>query len=238
MWREPEAVTGIRAGDRQWGVEVEEPGLAQTMPEALAVPVPELAFFLVAVGLLAVMAWLATPGGAGSGGAIGAVLLLVGGTGLAAVPITLAGLILLVIAAASLWFEVRYLPGVGLHAIGGWLALTLGGLFLHGEWSGAHPAVVLPTATLTAAGTYLAGRRYWQHIDNDPFARSLFLTDRHTVVLHAEGLRGQAVVGGQLWAIRSRGVLLHPGQHVWIVDAQEGWLTVEPDPAGDSDEDR
>src|SRR6266542_5768814 len=69
------------------------------------------------------------------------------------VPVTAGGIILLVFAAACLWFEVRYLPGVGLYAMGGWLCLTLGGFFLRGELSGAHPVVVLPTATLTAAGT-------------------------------------------------------------------------------------
>jgi len=233
MWcREPHLVTTPRTGDYWWRVEVKEPGLLQTMPEALALP--ELAFTLVALGLLAVMVWLATPGMAVSG-ATGAVLLLLGSAGLAALPITMGASILLVLAAASLWFEVRHMPGVGLHAIGGWFALTIAGFSLHGEWSGAHPAVVLPAATLTAAGTYLAGRRSWRRIDNDPLAAPRLLTDRHTVVLHTDGLRGQAIVGGQLWTIRSRRGRLHPGQRVWIADAAPDCLIVEPDPTADED---
>lgn len=223
----------------------EPPGSARRTPEAPdalqgvidILAIPELAFCLLAVGLLGVMVWLATPGMAASGAA-GAVLLLLGGCGMAAIPVTAGGVILLVFAAASLWFEVRYLPGVGLHAIGGWYALTLGGFTLSDQWSGAHPAVVLPAATLTAGATYLAGRRSWRRIDNDPFAESPFLTDRHTIVLHTDGVQGQAVVGGQLWTIHSCRGLLRPGQRVWIADATNECLIVEPDPPTPKDTDR
>ena len=225
---------------------VAEPrGSARRIPEApdalqgvIDIPaIPELAFCLLAVGLLGVMVWLATPGMAASGAA-GALLLLLGGCGMAAIPVTVGGIVLLVFAAASLWFEVRYMPGVGLHAIGGWCALTLGGFALSGQWSGAHPAVVLPAATLTAGGTYLAGRRSWRRIDDDPFADSPSLTDRHTIVLHTDGVQGQAVVGGQLWTIHSRRGLLRPGQRVWIADATDECLIVEPDPPTPEDPDR
>ncbi len=226
MWRrDPHLVAWPHEDDQWWSIEVENPGLAQTIREALALP--ELAFSLVALGLLAVTVWLATPGAASSG-ATGAVLLLAGSAGLAAIPITMGATLMLVLAAGSLWFEVRHLPGMGLHAIGGWLTLTLAGFFLHGEWVGAHPAVVLPVATLTAAGAHLAGRRYRNRISDDPFTGPWHLTDRHTVVLHADGLRGQAVVGGQLWTIRSRRGCLHPGQRVTVVLADRDCLIVEP----------
>jgi hypothetical protein len=75
-------------------------------------------------------------------------------------------------------------------------------------WSGAHPAVVHPAATLTAVGTYLAGRRAWRRIDDDPFTDCAILTDRHAVVLAIDGCHGHAVAGGQQWAIRSRRGLL------------------------------
>jgi membrane-bound ClpP family serine protease len=213
----------------------EAPDALQRLIDVLAIP--ELVFCLLAVGLLGVMVWLATPGMAASG-ATGAVLLVLGGCGMATIPVTAGAITLLVFAAASLWYEVRYMPGMGLHAIGGWFALTLSGFALSGQWSGAHPAVVLPAATLTAGGTYLAGRRSWRRIDNDPFAASPFLTDRHTIVLHADGLHGQAVVGGQLWTIRSRHGLLRPGQRIWIVGATKEWLIVEPDPPTPEDTDR
>jgi membrane-bound ClpP family serine protease len=220
------------AGDRTWIAAAEEPGLAQTTQQVLASP--ELAFSLVALGLLAAMVWLATPATARAGavGAAGAVLLLAGVAALTATRATAVAIVLLVLAAASLWFEVRYVPGLGLHAIGGWFGLTLAGVTLDGAWSGAHPAVVLPVATLTAVGTYLAGRRCWRRIDHDPLADTPLLIGRHAVVLHlhTDGRHGQAVVSGQLWAIRSRSDILRPGQRVWIVDSGRDLLTVEPDP--------
>jgi membrane-bound ClpP family serine protease len=121
----------------------EPPGSARRTPEAPdalqrvidILAIPELAFCLLAVGLLGVMVWLATPGMAASGAA-GAVLLLLGGCGMAAIPVTAGGVILLVFAAASLWFEVRYLPvWAYTRSVAG--ALTLGGFTLSGQWSGA-----------------------------------------------------------------------------------------------------
>jgi membrane-bound serine protease (ClpP class) len=224
--REPTVIS--LGGQRRWARPVFAP--SDELQEVLdALAVPELAFSLLAAGLLGVMIWLATPGMIGSG-VVGAVLLLAGGIGMAAAAVSAAALTLLVLAAAALWFEVRYVPGLGLYAIGGWFALTLGGLLLFGAWSGAHPAVVFPLATLTALGTYLAGRRSWQRIDDDPFADSPLLTGRHAIVLHTDGVQGQALVGGQLWTIRSRRGLLRPGQRVWIADAHRDWLIVEPDP--------
>lgn len=163
---------------------------------------------------------------------VGAVLLLGGGASLAVARTSWVALVVLVLAAASLGFEARYVPGVGLFAIWGWFGVMLAGFGLQGTWSSTHPTVVLVAATLTAAGTYLAGLRAWRRIDADPFAPAPFLTDRHTVVLHTadtSGYRGQAIVGGQLWAIYSRRGRLQPGQRVWVADVSRHELIVEPD---------
>jgi membrane-bound ClpP family serine protease len=114
-------------------------------------------------------------------------------------------------------------------------------LGLQGTWSSTHPGVVLAAATLTAAGTYLAGLRAWRRIDADPFAQAPFLTDRHTVVLHTadnSGCSGQAIVGGQRWTIHSRRGRLHPGQRVWVADISHNVLIVEPDPPADDEDSR
>jgi hypothetical protein len=139
------------------GPEVSDP--LQAVVDVLAIP--ELAFSLVTIGLLGVMLWLATPGMAGSGAA-GAALLVAASGGMAAIPVTAGGIVLLGLAAASLCFEVRYMPGVGLYAIGGWFALTLSGFFLSGMWSGAHPAVVLPETLCDTRSSKLLirGRHY------------------------------------------------------------------------------
>jgi membrane-bound ClpP family serine protease len=213
--------------DRRWDAEVDRAGLVQSAQEVLAVP--ELAFGLVALGLLGVMVWLATPSLAGSGVA-GSAMLAAGTAGLLAVPLTTGAAVLLVLAAASLCMEVRSLPGTALHACGGGIALALGGLLIREDGAGAHPAVVIPVAGITAAGTYLAGRSSWRRIEADPFTDPRRLADRHTVVLDADGRHGHAVVGGQLWTIRSRHGVLVAGQRVRVARRGRKSLSVEPDP--------
>jgi membrane-bound ClpP family serine protease len=212
----------IPAGDRPGVDRADNTGLAEHVLTA-----PELGFGLIAVGLLATMLWTATPNLTKTG-ATGTALLLGGAGSLISAPTTPTAMILLLLAAASLWFEIRWVPGVGLYAISGWLALTLAGFTLHGTWLGAHPAVVLPLATLTAVGTYVAGLRSWQRLDSDPMASAPFLVDRHTVVLDTDGYRGHAVLAGQLWPIRSLRGPLSAGQRIRVVDITDNTLLVGP----------
>lgn len=201
--------------------------VAQSALDALAVP--ELAFPLVALGLLGLACSVTSPGLAWAGWA-GGVLLPAGGAGLVLLPASAGAVLLLALAAATLCLEVSAFRGVGLHAVGGGVGLTLAGLTLEGDWTGAHPAVVVPSAAAVAAGTYLAARRSPSVRRRDPFAPPRALEGQHAVVLHATGSRGHAVVCGELWTVRCPHEHLHAGQTVCITGVTEEYLTVEVGP--------
>ncbi len=107
------------------------------------------------------------------------------------------------------------------------VSLTLAGLFLTGEWSGAHPVVVVPTAVVVAAATYRAGRCSWRCIRNRPLDPCLQLTGRRTVVLSSTGSVGHGVIAGELWQLHAGQGALRQGQTVQVVEAREEWLIVE-----------
>jgi hypothetical protein len=84
----------------------------QLVQQVLAAP--EVAFCLIALGLFAVTVWLAMPA-LTTAGLVGAVLLVAGGASLAVARTSWAALVVLVLVAASLCFEARFVPGVGLY---------------------------------------------------------------------------------------------------------------------------
>jgi membrane-bound ClpP family serine protease len=186
----------------------------------------EAAFLLIAAGLICVVFWLAAP-------AIwrivaGLTLLTFGLVGIVALPVGAAGVLLLTFAAALLCMEVLAYPGCGLHAFGGGISLLLAGSFLTGEWSGAHPAVVIPSAVGVAVAAYFAGRRSWRRIRNKPLDPFPKLVGRRTIVLSCTGSVGLGVIGGELWQLRAGKGALEQGQTVQIVEARDECLVVEP----------
>lgn len=189
--------------------------------------VPEIAFLLLTGGLLGMLCWAAQPAHRGAA-VIGAAALLAGTTGMWALPAGTGAALLLGFAAASLLLEVLAYPGFGLHAIGGFVSLALAGLLLHGPWSGAHPAVVIPAAAGAAGLVHLAARRSWRRTRADPFAASDVLVGRETVILDAAGSHGLAVVCGQIWQVTTRHGPLRPGQVVRVVRPDAGTLLVDP----------
>ena len=193
------------------------------------IPSPGLAeasFLLVAVGLFCVVFRLASPNRWSV--TIGSVLLMFGVVALLALPVHPGGVLLLAFAATLLFVEVLGYPGTGLHAVGGGVSLLLAGLCLTGQGSGAHPAVVVPTAVGTVVASYLAGRRSWRYARNKPLAPFPQLAGRRTVVMSSTGSVGRGVVGGELWQLRAQRGLLVDGQAVQVVEALEEYLIVEP----------
>jgi membrane-bound ClpP family serine protease len=187
----------------------------------------EVSYPLAVLGVLGLVCWVAVPGVLWLA-VVGTALLTVSGVGLATLPVSTGGITLLGLGAVSLVMEVLALPGFGLHAAGGGVSLALGGLYLHGPWSGAHPGIVLSLAVFAAAVTYDAGRRSWRHTRSDPFASASDLIGREAVVLHANGPRGQAVVAGELWQIRAVTGRLREGQVIRVTQPEDDWLTVQP----------
>jgi membrane-bound ClpP family serine protease len=132
-----------------------EPQRVSTLVDALALP--DVAFSLTAVGMLALVCLLA--GGHPAFGVVGGVLLTGGVIGLVELPVTAAAALLLALAAASLGMEILGRVGAGLHAVGGGFAMALAGSMLVDvpTWAGAHFAVIMPLSAIVAMAAYLCG---------------------------------------------------------------------------------
>ena len=131
--------------------------------------VPEIAYLLLAAGLLCLIVRLADPDLGWFSGAVGSALLLLAGAGLLAMPVRPAGVLMLTFAATSLCMEVLVLPGFGLYAAGAAFSLVLAGAFLCPDPMSVHPAVVVAIAGTVTVVTYRAGRRSWRYVRDRPF---------------------------------------------------------------------
>src|SRR6266498_3992801 len=121
---------------------------------------PNLAFLLLSIGTLALIYELASPG-MGLGGVLGTIMLVLGFVALSVLPVNLAGLLLLGLAAALFVGEVL-IPGVGVFAAGGAIALAAAGLLLFEGSVQVSPLVLWPTALVIGAAAVLAGRLAWR----------------------------------------------------------------------------
>ncbi|WP_222106078.1 NfeD family protein [Catellatospora sichuanensis] len=187
---------------------------------------PNLAFLFLSIGTLAVVYELATPG-MGLGGVIGVILLVLGFVGLSVLPVNVAGLVLLALAAGLFLAEVLT-PGVGVFAAGGAISLALAGLLLFEDPARVNPAVFLPTAVLVGAGSIVAGRIAWRARSSPPLSGTAALTGRPATVAASQGTTGTAFVDGAWWQLRA-GVPLTAGQTVRVTGADGLTLLVEPD---------
>src|SRR5919106_4000258 len=152
----PERTVTLRTA----GVEVVEVemGFARSVLQWLADP--NIAFLFISIGTLAIIYELANPG-IGAGGITGVILLLLAFTALSVLPVNAAGAILLVLAGALFVAEL-FIPGIGVFAAGGTVALILGGLFLFRGPIGVDPAALWPVAALVGAGSLALGRVAWR----------------------------------------------------------------------------
>lgn len=189
------------------------------------VPLAEIAFALTAAAALVWAFWLAAPHMIKLV-VVGAGLLTAGALALVRLPVSGAAVFLLILAAASLVMEVTTAPGLLLYAVGGGVALGMGGLCLHEPGAGAHPAIVVPVSATVTAGTWAAGRRSWWATREDPFADSGLLVGRVATVLDADGEDGHAVVAGQVWAVTGRTGPVTAGCRVRVIAHRDGRLVV------------
>jgi membrane-bound serine protease (ClpP class) len=131
-------------------------GLLRSIQQLLADP--NLAFLFLSLGTLAILYELASPG-VGGGAVVGGICIVLALFGLAVLPVNIAGLLLLAVAAGLFLAEV-FAPGVGIAAAGGALALVLSGVFLVDDAPGLEVslAVLVPTASVVGLGVIIAGR--------------------------------------------------------------------------------
>ncbi|WP_144120990.1 NfeD family protein [Catellatospora sichuanensis] len=202
-----------------------EPGWARRLLGVLADPT--LAFLFLSLGTLAVMYELAAPGH-GFSGAIGVILLILGFFALSVLPVSVAGLALLALA-AGLFAAELFAPGIGVFAAGGAIALLLAGVFLFEGTMRVNPAVLLPTAAVVAVGTVIAGRLAWRARRNPPVSGAATLIGAVAPVASGTGGQADLHVDGAWWTAESAdGSPLRPGRLVRVVGMDGLRLIVEP----------
>jgi membrane-bound serine protease (ClpP class) len=209
------------------GVEVIEieMGFARSVLQWLADP--NIAFLFISIGTLAIIYELANPG-IGAGGITGAILLLLAFTALSVLPVNAAGVILLVLAGVLFTAEL-FVPGIGVFAAGGTVALVLGGLFLFRGPIGVDPAAVLPVALLVGAGALALGRVAWRTRSLIGVSGTEAIVGARGVVRAIDGDDVQVLVQGSWWGARARSSPLRPGQEIRVTAMDGLRLIVEPD---------
>jgi membrane-bound serine protease (ClpP class) len=213
-------------------VEVEM-GFARSVLQWLADP--NIAFLFISIGTLAIIYELANPG-IGAGGITGAILLLLAFTALSVLPVNAAGVILLVLAGALFVAEL-FVPGIGVFAAGGTVALVLGGLFLFRGPIGVDPAALWPVAILVGAGALGLGRVAWRTRGLVGVSGTEAIVGARGVVKEIEGEDAHVFLQGSWWGARSRSGPLHPGQEIRVVEMDGLRLIVEPQESGLRDKD-
>lgn len=191
---------------------------------------PDLAFIFLSLGVLGILYEFANPG-AGLGGTIGAIMLILAFYSLAVLPTNLAGIALLVLAAA-LFIGELFAPGVGALAGGGTIALAVGGLLLFEQPAGIGVSwwVLLPTVVLAGLGALgigiIAARSRRQPVRSTGPERLIGHETKLRTVNPDEGT-GQIYIDGAWWQV-SAATPLHEGQRVRVVGVDGLRLEVEP----------
>jgi membrane-bound serine protease (ClpP class) len=192
---------------------------------------PNLAFLFISFGTLAIVYEAANPG-LGFAGIAGVIALVLGFFALSVLPVTAAGVALLVLAAALFIGEV-FVPGVGVMAAGGTIALLLAGLFLFDGTLAVNPPVLWPTAVVLGGATTMAGRLAIRARRARPTTGASTLVGRAVTVDPRDERSGDAFVDGAWWTVRANDGPLRPGPaEVVAIDG----LTLIVQPTGEDHE--
>ncbi|HEX7097194.1 MAG TPA: nodulation protein NfeD [Acidimicrobiales bacterium] len=164
---------------------------------------PTLAFLLISIGTLALIYELATAG-IGAGAVVAAVSFVLALAGLSVLPVNVAGLVFLGLAAAFFVAEVAA-PGIGVAAVSGAVMLVLSGVFLVDDAPGLELdlAAVLPVAIVTGLLVVVAGRiaARARRAPSTTTGVGLFLDREVTVRVRDDG-RSITFVEGTWWNVR------------------------------------
>jgi membrane-bound serine protease (ClpP class) len=192
-------------------------------------------YLFLLVGLAAIGLEILNPGGFAAGIA-GAVLVLLGLTGMALLPFEWAGIAFLALAVLLFAAEIL-VAGFGAFAAGGVAALVIGGLMMFDD-PGAEisPVPVVLSALVIGAGFVTLARLGVR-------SRRAALASGPETMLGAvgevrgaigAGAAGQVFVNGELWQARTAGGNpLERGEPVRVVAMQDLTLTVESNREGD-----
>jgi membrane-bound serine protease (ClpP class) len=146
---------------------------------------------------------------------------------LSVLPVTSAGLALLALAIALFIAEI-FVPGVGVLAAGGTIALLLAGVFLFEGQLQVSPPVLWPTALVMGLATTFAGRAALKARLSPVTSGTETLIGKPVTVVGEGGERWSAFLEGSWWAVRPSNGELVPGDVMRVVDIEGLELIVEP----------
>jgi membrane-bound serine protease (ClpP class) len=193
---------------------------------------PNVAYILLLLGVYGLFFELANPGSLFPG-IFGVVALILGLYGLANLPVSTAGLLLLLAGLAMLLLEIK-IASHGLLAIGGVVALAAGSLLLFESplpFFRVSLGVIVPAVLITAAfvlflvGKGLAAQR------RPPVTGTPALVGRRGVAATRLAPRGSVFLDGTHWEAEAPAdSIVDAGQPVRVVAVERLSLKVRPDP--------
>jgi membrane-bound serine protease (ClpP class) len=180
---------------------------------------PNLITLMLSIGLIGIVVELWNPGLVFPG-TVGAISLILGLYGLQVLPVSLAGLFLMILAAAFFIAE-AFVPTHGALSVAGAVMFVLGALILFDPAGDAYQ-VSMPVAIGIAAGlALLLGFAMTRALRA---ARQPVAVGVHGMVGTEAVVRrdGMVQVNGELWRARSaQGRELMPGEHVRVEEVEE-----------------
>jgi membrane-bound serine protease (ClpP class) len=194
---------------------------------------PNLALLFMSIGTLAIIYELANPG-MGLGGIAGAILLVLALFALSVLPVNAVGVVLLVLA-LGLFIGELFVPGIGVMAAGGTVALVLAGLFLVRGDQRVALTVLVPTALVMFGAVMVATRLVWRGRNAPSLTGSDGFRGRTAEVRRADGVKGSVFLDGAWWSVRSSEAL-QEGSTVSVTDVDGLELIVESIPMSQPDE--
>jgi membrane-bound serine protease (ClpP class) len=191
---------------------------------------PTVAYLLLIGGLLGLLFEILSPG-LGGPGVIGAVALVLGLYGSAQLPVTAAGIVLILLA-IGLFVAETQVPSFGVLGIAGIAALIAGGLLLYDTDSEVF-RISVPIAAATGAAlgsfTLFAASKALAVQDRPPHGGAEDLLGAHGTVRVPLDPVGQVYVAGALWRARADEPVAR-GERVRVEAIDGLTLTVVPDP--------
>jgi membrane-bound serine protease (ClpP class) len=147
---------------------------------------------------------------------------------LSVLPVNLAGAALVLLGIGLLVAEL-FVPGIGVLAVGGGIALVIGGIFLFEGSLGVTPWVLVPAAAVLVVAAIVAGRVGLRARRLPVVSGSESYLGRTLTIRSARGNRGWAHFEGAWWTVESRGAPLHVGTAARVVGVDGLNLVVEPE---------